>query len=276
MNPGLYRGMPEAEYRAASGINQSRLKIAIHSLQAYRASIMVDQQDDEYDVTAAMKLGTALHAAEASFDTFCRRYVVLGKGLSRSSGEGRRAIEQAGDRDLVLTHVEYGRIIGMRQALHDLPEYQLATAACSRECAWFWQEPDTGMLLKGLVDILPDAGRALADIKTIRAGYCTPERFANQAEELGYDIQAAFYLDGFNGVAPDIARDQFWFFVVESSPPFIARAFPIDPDWIAVGRRKYRKLLGRIATAALTGEWVTRSEPTVVRRPQWAVRRDLE
>lgn len=274
MKQGLYRGMPEAEYRAASGINQSRLKIARHSLQAYRASIQLEDDDDDLDRSGALRLGTAIHAAEASFDLFCRRYVVLGKGMSRSSTEGRRAIEQAGGRDMVLTHVEYGRIMGMRQALHDLPEYQLATMSCLRECAWFWQDPETGLTLKGLVDILPTAGRAIADIKSIRAGYCTPERFANQAEELGYDIQAAFYLDGLNGVLPEDKRDQFWFFVVESSAPHIARAFPMDLDWIEVGRQKYRKLLRQVAEAELTGQWVSRVEPTVVRRPEWAVRRD--
>lgn len=267
MKIGIYPGMPEADYRSAPGICQTNLKLVRYGLQVYRDSVQIhDDEDDES--TGSMRLGSLLHAAEANITSFLSRHVVLGKGETKTGSAYRQACSVVGPENVLSFH-EYRKVMAMRQSLERVPEYQMATENCDRECAWFCQDQETSLQLKGLIDIRPKAGIALADIKTIRPGRIDAAAFASEAEERGYDIQAAFYLDGYRQAGGDV-RTQFWFFVVENAEPFRARAFVVADDWIKEAEARYRGWLRRVAEAEVTGNWITTTPAEVIRRPAWA------
>lgn len=269
---GIHVGMPEAEYRSASGINQSRLKLVSHSLEAYKAD--ADLEDDEESKrSSALRIGTAVHAAAADLQSFCKTYISLPEGARRStSTEHKQAVARGFSDDTILSHSEMNKVKGMLSSLFDLPEYATLATGADKEVALFGEDGPTGLIKKALVDIRPHNCRALVDIKTIRSGWCTSRKFASRCAEMGYDIQAAWYLDLYNELCdPDDRRDQFWFIVVESAPPFLARAFVMDPSWVEEARKIYREHLDVIAHAEATGVWVQSRKPEIITRPRWAL-----
>ena len=78
--------------------------------------------------------------------------------------------------------------------------------------------------------------------------------FQRSVREYGYDVQAAFYWDGYRAVYGIEPRGFAWM-AYEIEPPFPRRFFVAHPDWIAKGREKYRTALRTYSDCVASGQW---------------------
>lgn len=81
---------------------------------------------------------------------------------------------------------------------------------------------------------------ALIDLKTTRNA--SSIEFSKQIANFNYHIQAAFYLDVFNAATSLIATE-FYFVAVETEAPYGVSVYQLAPEEIEAGREDYKKAL---------------------------------
>lgn len=121
-----------------------------------------------------------------------------------------------------------------------------------------WHDDATKMIVpfKILIDLVPEPdsqfGKLLFDVKT--TGDAAPEKWQRHVWDQRYYYQAAVYLDAFNA-ATGLEYTQFANIVQESAPPFEVARRAIANDYIALGRREYRRHLALYCRALANNEW---------------------
>jgi PDDEXK-like domain of unknown function (DUF3799) len=125
------------------------------------------------------------------------------------------------------------------------------------EQALFWTDPDLGIDCRCKPDWLTDDGWVL-DLKSARTA--DPRRFQWQAWDLGYDIQAWFYLRGIEqslGIRPK----GFIFAACEKSRPWVCVPY-LATEWLLdYGRARTELAVARLLEARDTGIWPGYAEP---------------
>lgn len=135
---------------------------------------------------------------------------------------------------------DYDTLMEMRKALVADAELVAICANAEREIVRIWECPETGLPLKGRLDIVAlPRRRHLIDLKTtsVRSMY----DFVRSITEYHYDRQAAFYLSS------DPAAEYFEFVGVGKQPPYYLFRHSLHRHCVAVerGRQKMNALLKR-------------------------------
>lgn len=267
----IIRDLPAAEYRARNGVSQSTLKRfgRAPSPAHFRA-------EEPTEPTPAMQLGTVLHSLVLEPKTAASAFVVRpdtyrdAKGATKPWHSGADACKQwlkdnAGKP--IISGEELRAVQAMRDSVMSLPAARGLLHIGDAEVAFFSIDEATGLHIKGRVDcIATDAtGETwLLDIKTTRAGCAKPEEFAKVAYDMGYHVQAAFYLD-LTGAS------RFLFAAVESEPPYAASLIELDAAAIALGRDTYRRWLNAYAKCVSANVWPAyASGIQLTSLPKWA------
>lgn len=87
----------------------------------------------------------------------------------------------------------------------------------------------------------------------------------------GYDIQAAFYVDGIRAVTG--MELPFLFIAVEKEAPHAVAVYRADPEVIEVGRKKYRAALQLLKWCQESESWPAYQpggEIELISLPRWA------
>jgi hypothetical protein len=118
------------------------------------------------------------------------------------------------------------------------------------QVAVVWRDPDTDLLCKGLIDYVPTGLASLVDVKTSRelndaTRTAAPYKFARAVRNYGYNVQAAYYLDGWNAAIEQAGLDESprnsWLFVVAgNAQPWPAGAWRLGEEEIDRGRMEYK------------------------------------
>ena len=256
---GLYPEMTREEYDACDAMNQSTLKHGCGdkgTMLALKAAL--DRGPDE--PTPTMAFGSLVHACILEPDSFEERYYVWDKSDAHGSSkagiaEKEAAYKAAGERTVVLkSDYEKARqvCVLLEQTSHAM---NLLNPDMLHECAAIWQDEDTDVWCKALVDgYLP--GRWILDIKTTRDA--SPWGFRYAIRDYGYDIQAAFYLDAIYAVTDD---RPLLYGVIALQPASKPRHSPqigvywMDKSTIDVGRQEYKRVLGEYAASKRLNCW---------------------
>lgn len=146
------------------------------------------------------------------------------------------------------------------------------------EQALFWQDPQTGVWRRAMLDWLPDpsGGRLLlADYKTTRAADI--ESIRKAIANYGYHQQAAWYLDGVHalGLAEDAA---FLFVFQEKTPPYLIQVVELDTAALRIGRERNRQALEIYRDCREAGVWpgYPDDDIPIISLPAWAETRHLQ
>ena len=108
---------------------------------------------------------------------------------------------------------------------------------------------------KGLIDILPDDGETIVDLKTCEPSALESKRsLARHIFDWGYHIQAGAYCEGM-AIASGIERTQFKFIFVTSKPPFRVAVVSLPFPAISYGADLYRNGAKRFAECLETNKW---------------------
>jgi exodeoxyribonuclease VIII len=260
---------PDADYRAAVGVNSSSLRHALRSLAHYRQAV-----DHPKPRTAAMTLGTALHALVLMPQQFGDLIAVMPPDApTRQSKAGKdwhaEFAAAAAGKD-VISFADFETVNAMAQAVaaHDIAAGLLEDCA-HREASLYWTDETSGLPCKARADALSDDFRVLLDLKT--SADAREEQFARSAFEYGYHTQAAHYVDGVLH-ACDVQPLYAWI-VVENEPPHGVAVYSASPSLLNIGREDCDLALSLIAEATVSGKWP--GYPVGIRPltlPAWAVK----
>jgi hypothetical protein len=163
---------------------------------------------------------------------------------------------------------EYDTAWKQREQALALPIVADILASGVAEASAFWEDPYTGVLCRCRPDYAADCG-VLLDVKTV--GNSDPEDFRLQAARMRYDVQDAFYSEGY-GIASGSPVKRFAFLTVETSYPYFAAVHELRPESKAAGAEKARAALNTYAECLRSNEWPNYgSESHQIQMPAWAL-----
>lgn len=276
--PGVYEGVEFEEYLSWPYISNSKLSAAERSMAHFRLGKAIEE-------TEAMRLGTLVHAGKLEPLALMQRYVVMPDIAARlrkpdgSQYEKPRAtaayraevkeFEAQHPGKVILEQDDYDTMLGVVTALANHHRARLYLDAPGPiEVAIVWDDPETGIRLKGRLDKLARRDRRIADLKTS----FDPAEFATHIARRGYHRQGALYVDGMQVLTGE--QYQFCLVAAETKPPFGVRAAPLSDDSIETGRSEYRGLLRQIAECLTSQEWPAYDDPEEWVLPAWKLAKD--
>lgn len=248
---GLHPSMPMADYLQIPGLGSTELEWLAVSPRYYRY-----MRGRERRQTAAMALGTAVHAAVLEPEAFARDYArepdpeVVAPELTkpRASRQFREAVATlAGNGFTVLRGDDSEAVHAMAAAVREHPHAALLLErAPQREVTMLWER--AGRLCRGRVDLL--GPHVIGDLKTTR----NLRSFSPWTiTRMGYHRQLGYYADGLERLG--LAVEHFFLIAVETSPPFDVGVFAVQPETVRIGQLEVEALFERLHACEDSGEW---------------------
>lgn len=268
--------MSNKDYHASESIGSSLLKsIALKSLlHAVKA---------ERKESAALDVGSALHAAVLEPETFNQEFLVSPnkKDFEYVTADDLKklcdvyGLKKTGKKEELLASIACVADDATKSKIYDLAIMSFETLAAGKTVI----DEDQMTDIRGMVEAIkaheiasqmlsngeaeysyfakdpitglerkcrPDylnAG-ALIDLKSCQDA--SPEGFIKACVNFGYHIQAAYYLDTYN-LANGTNLEEFFFVAVESKAPYAVNTFRMGSVELELGRKMYRKALDQYA-----------------------------
>jgi len=277
--PGVYSGVPFPEYAMLPFLNYSKLK-HFHggATPAHARYALTHEKESD-----AKSFGLALHLAIFEPHRLDAETVVAPK-VDRRFKEGKKAwaqYEELAKGRMILDEEQMAAIEAIRaSARANATVNELLTNRGVNEMTFVWDDPEFKVRCKGRADRYThmESWPIVADLKSF-GNVATRFAFERQAHQLGYWLQAAFYSDGLDAVAPTVgeAFRRFVWIVAEVNPPHCVRVFEADSEPLEWGRIQYRKAMRTWAEAQRTGSWPGWGEGIeLLGLPGWVTRTFVE
>lgn len=237
--------MTEPEYRALRAVNWSTLKAMADSPAHYLAALNVGRTD-----TPALRFGRIVDCFLFSPADYASRYAIAPYDdfRTKEAKAWRESAEAEGLEVIKGTEANEARILAEAVLRH--PVARAYIEAGRFQVPMVWTDPDTGLLCKGLADLVGDD--FLIDGKSART--IDKRRYASQAGSLMYHCQLAHYRAGMRialGVDPAFVGH----IVYEKGQPYDVGVFEFDRTVIDSGEVIVRDLLARVAECREVNEW---------------------
>jgi len=217
-------------------------------------------------------IGEAFHLRTLQQNVYVKDVIISdfktrkGKGFAELCEENRTNIVLTETEDFAINEMALSVTYPGRLNLHCAKNI---IEGAKVEQSYYWRDEETGILLKCRPDIVKD--NILCDLKSARKGGAEPSAFSKAIATYGYDIQAAWYLDGANAIE-DGRFDEFLFIVVEKEPPYLCAVYFLGQDSITIGREKYRRALKRFVNYDPEKDCKTYSPNIMpIELPAWAI-----
>jgi hypothetical protein len=248
--PGLHRGIGYDTYARWDAVRSSELKLFDRTPAHARYALTHPEE------TSAQLLGNATHTALLEPERFATDYVCAPKlDMRTNAGKAEWAEFIAEHKDQ--TALKADEFAHCQALLNAVQQHPLASAILRApgftEVSLLWADEQMAFHGKARLDRFCtwDGYSTIIDVKTARDA--SPRGFARDAANLGYHLQAAWYLRGADALSP-VAR-RFVFLVVEKEPPHCVALYELEEDFLAKGRAAVERALRAYATAKETGAW---------------------
>lgn len=224
-----------------------------------------------------MLAGTAIHSAVLEPDIFDDEYVAAPVADMRTKvGRAARAEHEARHPGKTsMTAKDFDRVLASRQAVFDHPiASKLLSGEGVNELSYVWESKypgAEGTLCKARADRLTmyEGTPCIVDLKT--SIDANPVEFQKSVGRFGYDLQAAFYLDGLDALHPVPGERRFIFVVVEKTAPFGVSVCELEQFSLNEGRIKAERALAAYATAHATDTYAGyEAKIHQIQTPMWA------
>lgn len=181
------------------------------------------------EATPAMVFGSLVHCTLLTPEMMEEEFVVspFDKYTTKESREWRE--DQAGSGKMIVKQEEIDRANDIADAVRSCHEFPMVY---STEVAVFTDIG--GVPVKGMIDIVPEDGNALYDLKTT-ANIESLDELQRTILNRGYHWQAALYLDLWNAATGE-NRDEFVFIFVETKSPYETAFVRLSSNFINLGR----------------------------------------
>lgn len=255
--PGVYDGLDEAVYHAdtalADGFGPSLSSTGAKQILHAPATFKWGQENPTYE--RKFNLGTAIHSIVLGVGDGAVEYpdeYITKSGAISSKGEVKEWEKEQRANGLVpLKKPQIDLVRAASDAVLAHPVARGIFANGKPEQSVYATDEATGTTMRGRIDWLRD--NAVIDLKTT-AQSAHPWRFAKTSADLGYDVQAAWYLKilAALGYPSDIP---YLHVVVEIDPPHLVSVVQLDDESLAAGWAQAERALEIYARCVETGQW---------------------
>lgn len=218
--------------------------------------------------TAAQLTGTLAHCAILEPACFNHRYPTSPSDDKRTKAwKDFEATLKPGQ--LPIKASEYDMAHAQRDGVLKVNPLRNALSRGLAEVSAYWTDLETGVCCRCRPDWVAPAGDGvlLVDVKTCMDA--SPDGFAKDVASWRYDVQAAFYSDGYQAASGKNVKG-FIFAAVEKVFPYLAAAYMLTDEDLEAGRAKYKNDLSIYAECMKTGNWPGYgSEVQLLALPHW-------
>jgi len=249
--------MLDVDYFSLDRVSQSSLKAFRRSPQHYLHS-----KTAPFEPTAAMKLGSNFDAMIFDSSNFRERLSVYPSTFDRRTKESKAWIAAQDPDRILMSEADQLELESMKRSLFDNKYAASLLSEGSAQVAVVadFQGINGTIGVKGKIDFVPPfSTNCLVDLKT--TADASPKVFGKKVFDLGYHIQAAFYLDLYANFAT--RREAFVLLAVETSAPYLTVVYNLSAEAIELGRRIYTEDLNRMIDCIQSGVWGGYSEEVV-------------
>jgi hypothetical protein len=241
---GIFGGITNADYHRSPELSSTGLQYLAQSPAHY-----LEYRRNPPSPTAAMNLGTAIHAAvlESGLDA---GLIVRAPGSTRATNLYKDFAKENAGKLLLLTD-EYDRVTEVANAIQKHPIARTLLTKGKAEQSAYWQDPETGIWCKCRPDFLREDG-VVIDLKS--TSDASLPAFQRAITDRKYHWQSAWYLDGLSQIL-GMKLDQFVHLVVETEAPYGIAIYVLDDASLDRAREDIRRILGQYAECLHTGEW---------------------
>ncbi|MGE0456460.1 MAG: PD-(D/E)XK nuclease-like domain-containing protein [Vicinamibacterales bacterium] len=285
--PGIYRGVPFADYTSWDAASNSILGKLARSAAHARAAL------DGLDVdTEGKRLGRPIHTAVFEPDQLETRYVVAPNCQQKTEkgadckNAGLWVDDQRGwvcgvhgkNRDdhrvpttaEVISGDDLAICRGIKASVgRSTAASPILAAPAEFELSLVWVDPETGVTCKGRLDAhnAAYAGGTIADGKSTEDA--SPIAMERTIYNFGYYRQAAMYLGGASVL--DLPAKHFAFIAFEKKPPYCTAVYRILDELVRKGTEEVRALLELYAHCRASDSWPGYPDQvTDIGVPAWA------
>lgn len=197
------------------------------------------------ETTPAMQFGTMFHTYILEPFEFIKNYVIepkkvllkdVGRELYDRYKKVCEDIESSGK--IIVSQGEYDNLIAMKEKIYSSKEAMQLIEDARIENSFFWQDENSGLLLKARPDILHD--NMIVDLKT--CADASPRAFQNSMVSGGYHIQGAMIRDAVEAIKGRKINNVINI-VIETKYPYNMAIYMIDEAAIDAGQVKYKNIL---------------------------------
>lgn len=271
----------EAYHADTAAISASGLKLIDKSAKHYWAKYLDPDRVTELP-TPAMLFGSLVHSITLEPEKTLTEYAVMPQGIDRRTKDGKAIYSEWESKNIGKTVVDQGsydlaKSVSGAALTHPAGGIITKSLGCA-EMTLYWDEKillddETFEFVKckARMDYVVPPGSnmpagCILDLKTTKDA---SQAFQKDAFNLGYHIQAAFYIMGFRaayGVTPP-----FLFLAVEKEAPFCCSCFTAGDEFIQAGFRAVNRLLKKYAMCKRENNWPGYSEDIQeLHLPAWA------
>ena len=263
----------DADYRAAPGMNWSRIKHMRKSPKAYKYRLDTPEAD-----TASRGMLRATHCLALEPHVFDRDFAIWTGSVRRGKVYDQWCEDNDGKTSLTVKEHAAAQAIAAAYHVDPVVRDMLDRDDCTvlYEYALRWVDPVFHVECKGKIDILilgnDGESAVVVDLKTVRR--IDTRGFARDCADMGYHGQiAGHYARGVAAVF-DIPEDKIGCAIVavEGKDPPDVGVFVFSDDDIYAGRQLRDTLMQRIAECEAADEWPGMYDgPQTLDLPAWAV-----
>jgi exodeoxyribonuclease VIII len=264
LEPGIYK-RADVDYDAIEAVNQSTLKAIGKSPLHYKHKL----ESDNTESSEPMRLGSLAHCLLLEPERLELDFAVWAPEGKKDDFKGKafdEFLELHSNRQIVKQR-DVDAAVRIRQAIHASRLAMRYLAKCVTEPILVWRDKVTGILCKARLDGLslsvPDV---LIEIKTARD--VSPWAFESAFAKREYDVQAAFYSDGYEAITGRTLYGKC--IAVENVEPHDVIVYDLA-EVLDTGREIYREMLGKLADCRKSGLWLGQSPTSerTLRLPKW-------
>jgi len=248
-----------ATYRSLQAVSRSTLTTLLSKSPAH-AKWELDHPKEQ---TPDMLLGQAVHCAVLEPDVFTTRFALRDLDGRTTEGKTQAATIKANGQ-VPMSRVDWQSVMGMARAVLDHPVATTMMDAAKTELSLQWDDVG-GIPCKARLDAW--APGQVWDLKSTQDA--RPSAFARTIFQMGYGIQAAFYLRG--AAACGLKATEFRMVVVERDPPHGVYVYRLEDAVLQASDILIDRALETWATCQKTGVYPSYSEAvTDIGLPSWA------
>jgi len=257
---GIHTGIPFDVYRSCDitqrdtwetvkgkSVSKSLICNFIEDAAAWKAS-------PPKETTAAMQSGSVLDCLLTEPDAFDTRYIISRYDEFRTNESKAWKAEMEGAGLVVLKPEQLNTAKIQLLSIMAKPEAAKLINGAQMQVA-FRYDTKHPFGSKGLIDILPDDGETIVDLKTCQSSALESRRnLARHMSDWSYHIQAGAYCEGM-AITSGIERTKFKFIFVSSAPPFRVAVIELPFRAISFGADVYRAGVARFAACLESNTW---------------------
>jgi hypothetical protein len=222
----------------------ANLAIGSSTLKKINNKSILHAFSEDFIKTPSMVLGSAIHCAILEPERFGVDFAIS-PVCDKRTKEGKEifaAFEARSQGKTIISPDQADDVIAMKNAVMSHEIARMMLTGGEAEYSYYSIDQKTNIAKKCRPDYIKNG--SLIDLKTTTDA--SFEGFARQAGNLGYHLQAAYYVDVYNEATGNNV-DEFFFVCVENTAPFAVAVYRMDALQLEAGRAAYKKALDKLA-----------------------------